>query len=143
MTMGAVVVVDVLGFGAVVVADEVWEVTTGVDVVTGRGVVLGAAAADVALGDGVRAAPRDGLVGDVRVGTGVEDGEDVGDPTDPPAGALGSAEVDPAALDSESMNGNAARAVRPATQSSTRPGKGLADERCRARSARCRSTSRT
>ena len=142
MTSGALVVVDVVGRGAVVVVDVGRTVADVVEVVTGRGVVRGVADVEVLDGDGVRDAPRDGLVGDVRDGTGVDVGP-AGVST-APAGALsGSAEVDPAALDSESMNGNAASAVSPATQSRTRPGSGFADDRCLARSARCRSTSRT
>lgn len=145
VTIGPEVVVDVdvVGRGAVVVEDDGRVVTAVVEVVTGRGVVLAAADVEVLDGDGVRVAPRDGLVGDVREGTGVEVVVPAGVSTAPAGAGSGSAEVAPAALDPESMNGNAARAVRPATQSRTRPGNGLAEERCRARSARCRSTSRT
>jgi hypothetical protein len=136
------VVVVVVGLGVDVAVGEVALVA---DPVVERGVEVvgvGVAAvrrADVVLdGEGVRVELREGAVGEVRGVAGVPEGVS----TAPGRATSGSAVVAPAALVPDNMNGNATRAVRPPTQSSTNPGSGFTDPPRRDRRPWWRSTSR-
>lgn len=139
------VVVVLVGLGVEEVVEEVGVVPERVLVVgraveaRGAGGAVGLWTGAVAAGEGVLVAPRDGLVGDVR-GSLVEA---AGVSTAPGGGVSGSAVVAPAALEPDSMNGKAARAVRPPTQSSMRLGSGVNEVRRREPRPWCRSTSRT